>query len=117
MEIGANDRIGIWLEFRKQMPRVKLIAGAPEVPPETLRNPLAVELLRERRKRQPPLRESRGSVALFVVRNGQAVIHIGTVGRKFERVLVLGDRLLGVTRADIVVGEGHVSGGARRTLL
>ena len=94
-----------------------MIAGASKVPPETLRNPLAVELLRQCGKRQLPLREGCGPVALLVVGNGQAVIHVGTVGRKFERVFVLGDRVLGVTRADVVVGEGHVSGSARRTLL
>jgi hypothetical protein len=45
MEIRTNDCIRIGLKFREEMPRVELIAGASEVAPETLRNPLAVELL------------------------------------------------------------------------
>ena len=43
---------------------------------------------------------------MLVVGNGQAVVYIGADGRKFERVLVLGDRLLSVARAGVVVGEG-----------
>ena len=56
-------------------------------------------------------------MTLLVVGNGQAVVYIGAVGRKFERVLVLGDRLLSVARAGVVVGEGEVSRSARRALL
>src|ERR1700728_880873 len=63
------------------------------------------------------MRQRGGAVVLLVVGNGQAVVYVGAVGRKFERVLVLCDRLLSVARAGVVVGEGEVSRRARRTLL
>src|SRR5882762_11110533 len=99
------------------MPRAKLITGTSEVPPETLGNPFAVELLRQGAKRLLPLRQSSGAVALLVVGDGQAVVHVGAAGRKFERVLVLGDCMLGVTCSGVIVGEGQVSGSTRRAFL
>ena len=105
MEIVANDRIRIGLKISEQMPGAKLITSASKVSPETLRDLLAVELLRQCRERLLPLRQGSRTVALLVVSNGQLVVYVRKVGRQFESVLVLGDRVPGVARTGIVIGE------------
>ncbi len=116
-KIGADDGVGVGLELVKQVARSKLIAGASKVSPETFREVRAVELRGEHRERLLPLGQRGCTIALLVVGDGETVIHIRPVGREFERVIVVGDGVLRVAGAGIVVGQGQVSGGARRTLL
>jgi len=115
-EIGAEDSICFGLQLTEQMMRGQLITGASKIGPETFRQTRAVHLRCEHRESLLPLRQCRGTISLLVVGEGKTVIHLGTVRRKFEGVIVVGDGVLRVARVGVIVGKGQVSGSARRTL-
>ncbi len=116
-KIGADYAIGIGLELGKEVARTQLIARASEVRPETLRRMRAVELPGEYSEGLLPLGDSSRTIATLVVGDRETVIDIGAVGRKVERVVVVGDGVLGVAGSGVVVGQSYVFGGRRRTLL
>src|SRR4051812_49201324 len=99
------------------MASTQLIAGAPEVSPETIGDARAVELFGEHCERLLPLRESARAVSLLVVDESKAVVHVRPVRRKLERVFVVSDGALSVSSTSVVVSQSQISRGAGGTLL
>src|SRR5579872_1413947 len=115
-EVSPNNGIRIGLEFLKQMPRTQLVARAPEISPESFRNARTIKLFRQHREGSFPLRQCR-AVSLPVVRNRKFVVDVWTLGRKFQRAIVVGDSLLRIALASVVISERQISRGARWALL
>ena len=90
-KISTDNGVGIGLEIGVEVARVKLIASSPEVSPETLGNMSASELPGEHGIGLFPLRQSSGTIAPLVIRDGKTVIDFGTIGRKLERVVIVGN--------------------------
>src|SRR5258708_27030478 len=98
------------------MTAANLIASAAKIRPETFRHTRAVQLLGKLTQGLLPLRFRRDTVSLFVVGERKIVVNVGSMGRKFERVLVVRDRAFGFTRTRIVIGQRQVTGGCGWTL-
>src|SRR5260370_36108149 len=92
------------------------MARAAKSSKETFRHTRAVQLLGTLTQGLLPLRFRRDTVSLFVVGERKIVVNVGSMGRKFERVLVVRDRAFGFTRTRIVIGQRQVTGGCGRTL-
>src|SRR5260370_5004459 len=92
------------------------MARAAKSSKETFRHTRAVQLLGTLTQSLLPLRFRRNTVSLFVVGERKIVVNVGSMGRKFERVLVVRDRAFGFTRTRIVIGQRQVTGGCGWTL-
>ncbi len=109
-EIGAHDRVGLWLQFGEEVSTGELVTGSAEILPEAFRDVRTVHLFRENRERLLPLRERRRPISLFEVHDSKLVVNVGAIGREFNRVLVIRNCAFRVTGVRVVITQRRIAG-------